>query len=156
MFGVVGCFPRNSMHAFSVAQLCTTLCDPIDCSLPGFSIHGIFQARMLEWVAISSSRGSSWPWDRTRVSCIGRQILYHWVIWESPQKFHRLRQFYCPLLFPCYCKSYLCYISWKLHVHCYYNKSWFYFFQSALIFYQNGNKAHLLEQTKPCSVCQMV
>ena len=63
------------------------------------SIHGIFQARILGWVAICS-RGSAWPWDRTRVSCIGRQILYHWVIWESPQKFHRLRQFYRPLLFP--------------------------------------------------------
>ena len=42
-----------------VAQLCLTLCDPMGCSLPGFSIHGIFQARMLEWVAIFFSRGSS-------------------------------------------------------------------------------------------------
>ena len=39
-----------------VAQLCLTLCDPIDCSLPGFSVHGIFQARILEWVAISFSK----------------------------------------------------------------------------------------------------
>ena len=45
-------------------------CDPIDCSLPGFSIYGILQARILEWVAISFSRGSSRPRDRTRVSCI--------------------------------------------------------------------------------------
>ena len=47
------------------AQLCPSLCDPIDCSLPGSSVHGVFQARILEWVAISSSRGSSQPSDRT-------------------------------------------------------------------------------------------
>ena len=43
------------------AQSCPTLCDPMDCSLPGSSVHGIFQARILEWVAISISRGSSQP-----------------------------------------------------------------------------------------------
>ena len=48
-------------------------------SLPGSSAHGISQARILEWVAISFSRGSSWPRDQTHVSCIGRQILYHWA-----------------------------------------------------------------------------
>ena len=53
-----------------VAQSCLTLCDPLDCSLPGSSIHGIFQARILEWVAISFSRGSSQPRDRTLVSRI--------------------------------------------------------------------------------------
>ena len=51
-----------------VTQLCSTLCNPVDCSLPGSSIHGIFQARILEWVAISFSRGSSQPRDRTWVS----------------------------------------------------------------------------------------
>ena len=45
------------------------LCDPMDCSPPGFSVHGIFQARILEWVAISFSRGSPWPRDWTWVSC---------------------------------------------------------------------------------------
>ena len=50
-----------------VSQLCLTLCSPVDCSLPGSSIHGIFQARILEWVAICLSRGSSRPRDRTRV-----------------------------------------------------------------------------------------
>ena len=44
-----------------VAQSCPTLCDPMDCSLPGSSVHGIFQVRVLEWVAISISRGSSLP-----------------------------------------------------------------------------------------------
>ena len=57
-----------------VAQSCPTLCDPMDCSAPG-SIHGIFQARILEWVAISFSRGSSLPRDRTQVSRIaGRRF----------------------------------------------------------------------------------
>ena len=63
----------------SIAKPCPTLCDPVDCSLPGSSVHGIFQARVLEWIAISFSRGSSWPRDRTHVSCIGRWILCHWV-----------------------------------------------------------------------------
>ena len=53
-----------------VAQLCPTLCDPMDCRPPGSSVHGISQASILEWVAISFSRGSSRPRDRTRVSCI--------------------------------------------------------------------------------------
>ena len=47
-----------------------TLCDPMDCSLPGSSVHGIFQARVLVWVAITFSRRSYWPRDRTQVSCI--------------------------------------------------------------------------------------
>ena len=55
--------PISSVQFSSVAQLCPTLCDPMDCSLPGSSIHGIFQARILEWVPISSSRGSSQPRD---------------------------------------------------------------------------------------------
>ena len=53
-----------------VAQSCLTLCDPLDCSLPGSSLHGIFQARVLEWVGISFFRGSSQPKDQTQVSCI--------------------------------------------------------------------------------------
>ena len=51
-----------------VAQSCPTLCDPIDCSLPGSSVHGIFQAIVLEWIAISFSRGSSQHRARTQVS----------------------------------------------------------------------------------------
>ena len=53
-----------------VAQSCPTLCDPMACSLPASSIHGVFQARLLEWVAISFSRGFSWPRDWTSISCI--------------------------------------------------------------------------------------
>ena len=51
-----------------VTQSCLTLCDPMDCSLPSSSVHGIFQARTLEWVAISFSRGSFQPRDRTQIS----------------------------------------------------------------------------------------
>ena len=60
----------------SVTQLCVTLCDPMDCSPPVSFVRGILQARILEWVAISFSRGSPWPRDQTHVSCIGKQILY--------------------------------------------------------------------------------
>ena len=59
------------------ARLCSAFCDPVDCSPPGSSVHGILQARPLEWVAISYSRGSSWPRDQTCVSCTARQGLYH-------------------------------------------------------------------------------
>ena len=75
----------------SVAQSCLTLCDPVDCSPPGFSVHRILQARMLEWVAISFSRGSSQPRDKTRVFLIAgrlfsiwatREAFYGWVIFS--------------------------------------------------------------------------
>ena len=75
-----------------VAQLCLTLCYPMDCSLLGPSIHGIFQARVLEWFVISFSRGSSQPRDRTQVSCIvGR----HFSVWAT-----REAKLYYPL--PCF------------------------------------------------------
>ena len=60
----------------SVAQLCPTLYDPIDCSPPGSSVHGILQARILEWVASSFSRWSSQPKDQTWVSCITDGFFY--------------------------------------------------------------------------------
>ena len=62
---------------------CPTL-QPIDCSLLGSSVHGILQAKMLERVAMPSSRGSFWPRDWTQVSCIARWILYHWATWLVP------------------------------------------------------------------------
>ena len=64
-------------------QSCPTLCDPMDCSPPCSSVRGMFQARILDWVAISYSGRSSRPRDLTWVSCIGRQILYHCAIWEG-------------------------------------------------------------------------
>ena len=57
-----------------IAQSCLTLCDPLDCSPPGISVRGILQARILEWVAVSSSRGSSQPRDGTPVTCLGRRL----------------------------------------------------------------------------------
>ena len=63
------------MGSCLVAQSCSTLCDPREYSLPGFSVPEIFQARILELVAISSSRGSSQPRDGTHVSCAFRQAI---------------------------------------------------------------------------------
>ena len=66
-----------------VAQSCLTLCDPIDGSPPGSPIPGILQARTREWVAISFSRGSSQPRDRTHVSWIAGRRFNLWAIWEA-------------------------------------------------------------------------
>ena len=68
---------QRCIHACLAAQLCLTFCDPMDCHPPGSSVHGILQARILEWVAIFFSKWSSQPSDQTQVSCIGRWILYH-------------------------------------------------------------------------------
>ena len=68
-----------TMHACTHALSCPPLWDSMDCSPPASSIHGIFQARILEWIAISHSRGSSQPRDRTNascISCIGKGVLY--------------------------------------------------------------------------------
>ena len=69
-----------------VTQSCPTLCDPMDCSPPDSSVHGIYQATILEWVAIFSFMGSFQPRNQTRISCIshiGKWILYHWATWEA-------------------------------------------------------------------------
>ena len=83
-----------------VAQSCPTLCDPMDCSLSVSSVHGIFQARVLEWIAISFSRESSQRRNRTQVSCIAGRRFTVWAtrevskqqiwIWKKNQV-----QFYC-------------------------------------------------------------
>ena len=75
------CERRKSQS--EVAQLCLTLCNSMDCSPPSFSIHGFFQARILEWVAISFSRGSSTPWDWTQVSCIAGRHFTFWATREA-------------------------------------------------------------------------
>ena len=66
-----------------VVQSCLTLCNFMDCSLPGSSIHGIFWARVLEWVAILFSRGSFQPRDRTQVSCIAGRCFTVWATREA-------------------------------------------------------------------------
>ena len=70
--------PKNAQS--EVAQSCLTLCDPLDCSLPGSSVHGIFQEIVLEWIAISFSRGSSEPRDRTQVS---RIVDRRFTVWAT-------------------------------------------------------------------------
>ena len=83
-----GSFPKtHPPHKESeVVQSSPTLCNPRDCSLPGFSVCGIFQARVLEWVAISFSRGSSWPRDWTQVSCIVGSFFTIWATREAHER----------------------------------------------------------------------
>ena len=72
-------------------QLCPTLCDSVDCIPPGSSVHGILQARILEWVAMPSSRGFSWPRDQTCISCISCRFFTVWATREVlPQICHHL------------------------------------------------------------------
>ena len=66
-FSVTQHIPHNTAKSL---QSCLTLCDPMDCSLPGSSVHGFSQARVLEWVAVSYSRGPSQPRDQTLISCV--------------------------------------------------------------------------------------
>ena len=104
-----------------VTQSCLTLCDPMDCSLPGPSVHGILQARMLEWVTISFSRGSSQLWDRTQVSCIVGRFFTVWATREACVR-KLFYPFLCPWSFrllPClgYCKQYCCVYALSLHMY---------------------------------------
>ena len=71
----------------SLAQSCPTLCNPVDYSPPGFFVHGILQAKILEWVAISFSRGSSRPRDRTQVSHIAGRCFNLWATREVPPEY---------------------------------------------------------------------
>ena len=82
--------PLDHSNESEVAQLCLTLCDPVDCSPPGSSIHGILQARILERVAISFSRGSSRPRDWTQVSSIAGRWFNLWATREAPDFDHTL------------------------------------------------------------------
>ena len=81
--GVV-CYTAMAQKKVKVKS-CPTICDPMNCSPPGSSIHGTVQARILEWVAISFSRGSSWPRDRTLVSRIGGRCFNLWATREAIQ-----------------------------------------------------------------------
>ena len=77
------------LRVCSVAKSCLTPCNLMACSPPGSSVHGILQARILEWIATSFHRGFSQPRDGTRLSCvsfIGRQILYHLCHPGSPRE----------------------------------------------------------------------
>ena len=99
---ILGTIQRKCMCTCSITQSCPILHHPINCSLPGLSVLGIFQARTLEWVAISYSRGSFWPRDQTcafYLSFIGRWVLYHCATWEA--FIFRLRLDYFKLITNC-------------------------------------------------------
>mgnify|MGYP006996421665 CR=1 FL=1 len=91
-----------------------TLCHPMDYRPPGFSVHGISQARILEWVAISYFRRYSRP--RDHVSCVGRQILYHWATREThyPLKILLSQTHFSHPGFPCTRLSILCWVLLSL------------------------------------------
>ena len=72
-----------------ITQLCPTLFDPMDCISPGSSVHGVLQARILDWVAIPFSRGSSLPRDQTQVSWIAGGFFTIWAIIWKPKGFQR-------------------------------------------------------------------
>ena len=82
MYGCESWTLKKAEWMNEVAQSCPTLCDPVDCSLSGSSVHGIFQATVLEWIAISFSSGSSQPRDRTWVSCIVDRCFTVWATRE--------------------------------------------------------------------------
>ena len=86
-----------------VAQSCLTLCDPTDCSSPGSSVHGILQARILEWVAILFARGSSQPRDQIQVSWTAGRFFTIWATWEALQDL--LKQSLAPLQTSWVCRS---------------------------------------------------
>ena len=80
---------KSLSEGCEVSQSCLTLYDPVDYSLPGSSIHGIFQARVLEWVAISFSRGSSQPRGWTWISCIAGRCFTIWASSEASEGYER-------------------------------------------------------------------
>ena len=83
LLGVALCGGQNMCACVLVAQSCLTPCDSIGCSPPGSSVHGILQARILEWVAVPFSRGSSQARDRTEVSCIAGRFFTVWATREA-------------------------------------------------------------------------
>ena len=82
-FIILGEYWKACVCMCLVAQLCPTLCDPMDCSPPASSVHGILQARILEWVAMPSSKVSSQPRDRTQVSHIAGRFSTSWTTREA-------------------------------------------------------------------------
>ena len=83
-----------------VSQSCPTLCNPMDYSPPGSSVHGILQARTLEWVAIPSSRGSSWPRDQTQVSLTAGRFFTLWATREAQEYWSGYRLSLLQEIFP--------------------------------------------------------
>ena len=88
--GIPFCFNFHTFMLVLVTQSCPTLCDPMDCNPPGSSVYEILQARILEWVAIPFSRGSSQPRDWTQVSCTAGRFFTNWATSEA--HIHTFRQ----------------------------------------------------------------
>ena len=91
----------------SVAQSCPTLCDPIDCSPPGYSVHGILQVRTMEWVAISSSNAWKWKVKVKSFSCVRLLATLWTAAYQAPPSMGLSRQEYCsgvPLPSPFFCE----------------------------------------------------
>ena len=90
---------------WKVSQSCPTICNPMDCSLTGSFVHGIFQTRILEWIAISFSRGSSRPRDWTQVSCTAGRLFTVWAPREAhiytPQLLYPFICWWASMLLPC-------------------------------------------------------
>ena len=86
------CLPGLVLYMCSVAQSCLTLCGLRDCSPPGSAAHGIFQARILEWVAISSSRGSFQPRDR---NCLSWTFCTTSATWEARRFIYIISKILC-------------------------------------------------------------
>ena len=110
-----------SIHTCSVVESCLILCDPKDCSPTGSSVHGLLQARILEWAAIPFSRGSSWPRDQSLVSCIGGRFFTVWATRDAckadPQQ----------IFFNCIDEDFRLIDPWKNHLSIfYYNAIWEY------------------------------
>ena len=86
-------FPLNFVQVkVFIAQLCLTLCDPMGCNLPGSSVHGILQAKILEWIAISFSRGSSQPRDPKPRSCIAGRFFSIWATKEALVDYNKIEE----------------------------------------------------------------
>jgi len=100
----------NLDFVFQLVSHVRLFCDPMHCSPPGSSVHGVSQARVLEWAAISFSRGSSWPRDQTHISYIGRQILYHWTTREALILVLETEIFRYSIGFVIYCKTKIIYL----------------------------------------------
>ena len=112
------------VHAKSL-QLCPILCDPRDCSPPDSSVHGILQARMLEWVAMPSSRGSSQPRDRTLISPSLAGRFFTTVPPGKPNLYHRTSHSLCLIIKALHC--------WDIHFgeHLHGTQTSSYFFENS-------------------------
>ena len=93
----------NAATVTGSLQSCLTFCYPMDCNLPGSSGHGISQARIPEWVAISFSRGSFWLGDRTQVSCMAGKLFTIWSHALIDHDYRSLRTLCCSISVESYC-----------------------------------------------------